>query len=117
MLLKYFSSDCVDFEEKFLSLCPQTNIRMTSKSTIPLMGKRNDGRGNFGITLTTDELNKLRVLYNRAENKTQLAISLGIGREVLARMVVTGSGREENIKKIRKAVRKVEVPEEMDRPE
>lgn len=52
------------------------------------------------VSLTRDELKKLR-RYVKGQSQTKAALSLGVGREVLLRVLLVGSGSEETINILR----------------
>lgn len=85
---------------------------MGTNETILLKGK-----GNHGLDLSDYEKQALVTFLNKYTTKTEAAAIIGIDRNVLDRVLLAGSGSVKTIKKVRKAIKKVEVPEEMDRPE
>lgn len=65
------------------------------------------GRKRKSEPLTEVELNALKQHRGRFSTEVDCAVSIGIDRVVLGRVILVGSGSPETIKKIRKALKKV----------
>jgi hypothetical protein len=57
--------------------------------------------------LAADELSSLRLYRERFNTEVECAISIGIDRLVLNRVMLVGSGSPDTIKKIKKLLRKL----------
>lgn len=62
------------------------------------------GKGNHGLTLSTQELDQLLQLVNNSPSRTTAAISCGIDRNVLDRVLLTGRGSKITIGNIKNAI-------------
>jgi len=64
----------------------------------------NKGRGNWGLTLNKNESGYLADYVESFDTVTAAAISIGIDRNVLARVLLTSTASKDTIEKIRKVI-------------
>lgn len=62
------------------------------------------GKGNHGLALSPQELGELLTFVNQSPNRTTAAISCGIDRNVLDRVLLTGRGSKITIGNIKNAL-------------
>lgn len=58
------------------------------------------------ISLSTDEINALNHLRINFTTEVEMALKIGIDRNVLSRVILVGSGSESTVSKIRKFLKR-----------
>lgn len=76
---------------------------MKATETIPQNG--NTRKGNYGLALTPEELEQLNDYVKQHISYVSAALSIGIDRNVLCRVLAFGTGSKETIEKIKAALK------------
>lgn len=58
------------------------------------------------ISLSEDEINTLKVFHKRFPTEVELALKIGIDRNVLSRVIQVGSGSQNTVTRIRKFLKR-----------